>query len=324
MALPSFSVLRGRARQSLDAAQTPKKVVLLYVGVTLLLSLLLMVVDYLLEQQIGSTGGLSGIGTRSALETARSVLQLLHGIAVPFWQVGYLFYTLKLAQEEDVGYPGLLQGFRRFGPVLRLKLLITGILFLVMMASSYLASSLFFLTPWSDTLLEALMPMVTTTLDPNTMPDIYEAIPLSAILPMMLLFLVCFVALAIPVAYRFRMAELWLLDHPGQGAFLSLLNSGRLMHKKCIAVFKIDLHFWWFYGLQLLISLLGVADLLLLQLGISLPFDPSVGYFVLFGISAVLQLGLYLWKQNEVSVTYAHVYEALKPSETEAAPQPNL
>ena len=239
MALPHFSELRERARRSLDAVQNPKKVILLHTGATMLLSLLLMLVDYLLEQQIGTTGGLSGIGTRSILETARSVLQLVSGIVLPFWQMGYLYYTLKVAQGNDVGYAGLLQGFHRFGAVLRLKLLMAGIVFLVMVASSYLSSSIFMLTPWSEPLLQAIIPMFSGEMDANAMMDIYESIPLSAVAPMMVIFLVSFIALIIPVLYRYRMAELWLLDHPNHGAFASVRNSRRMMRGNCIAVFKI-------------------------------------------------------------------------------------
>lgn len=321
MALPHFSELRERARRSLNTAQNPKKVILLHTGATMLLSLLLILVDYLLEQQIGTTGGLSGIGTRSILETARSVLQLISGIVIPFWQMGYLYYTLKVAQGNDVGYAGLLQGFHRFGAVLRLKLLMAGIVFLVMMASSYLSSSIFMLTPWSEPLLQSLIPMFSGEPDTEAMMEIYESIPLSAVAPMMVIFLISFVALIIPVLYRYRMAELWLLDHPNHGAFAAVRNSRRMMRGNCIAVFKIDLHFWWFFALELLIGLIGYADLLLPQLGISLPFDQKAAYFAFFGAYLLLQMALYVWRQNEVSVTYAQVYEALKPSEEPEQPQ---
>lgn len=317
MALPQFHDLRSRARRSLAAAQDPKKIILLHTGATLLLSLLLILLDYLLEQRIGNTGGLSGIGTRSILETAQSVLQLARNLALPFWQMGYLYYTLKLAQGNDAGFSGLLQGFRRFGAVLRLKMLMAGLVFLVVMISSYLSSSIFLLTPWSDPLLEALMPMFSGTVDENAIMSIYESIPLSSVVPMMILFLVCFAALVIPIYYRYRMADLWLMDHPGRGALAALHSSRRMMHGNCIAVFKLDLHFWWFFLLELLVSLIGISDLLLMQLGISLPFDETVSYFVFFGAYLVLQMALYLWKQNEVSVTYAHAYEALKPTEEE-------
>lgn len=318
MTIPAFHDLRDRARRSLGLAQDPRRIIFIHTGVTLLFTLLLAVVNYLLEQQIGSTGGLSGIGTRSVLETVQSVLQLAQSILLPFWQIGYLYYTLKLAQGEDYGTSALTEGFRRFNAVLRLKLLTACMMLLVMIASSYAATSVFMLTPWSDPLMEALMPMMTdpeAMMDPNAMLTLYDSLPLSSIVPLMVLFVGCFLAAFIFVYYRIRMAELWLMDHPGRGAFAAIINSFKMMNRNCVATFKIDLRFWWFFVLELLITLLLYADVLLTALGIVLPFDPNVGYLICLGAYLVAQMALYLWKQNEVSVTYAHLYEALKPSE---------
>ena len=317
MTVPAFHDLQDRARRSLNGARNPKRIILIHTGIVVLVSLVLMLADFLLEQQIGNTGGLSGLGTRSALETLQSVLQMAQSIVLPFWQMGYLYYTLKLAQGEDVGTAGLTEGFRRFGAILRLKLMMGLILFLVMMASSYLASTVFMFTPWSDPLLEALLPMMEGTMDPEAMLEIYESISLSTVMPMMVIFVICLIALVIPVYYRYRMADLWLMDHSDRGAFAALRASRMMMRGNCLSVFKIDLHFWWFFALDLLISLLPACALILPQLGIALPLDESVASLVFYAVYLILLLALYYWRQNEVSVTYAHVYEALKPTEEE-------
>ena len=318
MTVPAFQDLRSRTRRSLGLAQDPKRVIFIHTGITLLFTLLLAAVNYLLEQQIEGTGGLGGIGTRAILETAQTVLQLVQSIVLPFWQIGYLYYTLKVAQNDDMHTYALTEGFRRFNVILRLKLLIAGILFIVMMISSYAATSLFMFTPWSDPLVEALMPMMTdpeAMMDPNAMTELYTSLPMSSIIPLMVLFVACFIAAFVFVFYRIRMAELWLLDHPGRGAFAAIINSFKLMNRNCIATFKIDLRFWWFFGLEMLITLLLYADMLLTALGITLPFDANVAYLVSLGAYLIAQLALYVWKQNEVSVTYAHLYGALKPTE---------
>ncbi|MBE6917754.1 MAG: DUF975 family protein [Ruminococcaceae bacterium] len=315
MTVPNYHELRQSARRSLDAARNPKKIILIHTGIVVLVSLALMLADYLLEQQIGTTGGLSGMGMRSVLETVRSVLQMAQSMVLPFWQMGYLYYTLKLAQGEDVGTAGLTEGFRRFASVLRLKLLMALILFLVMMASSYLASAIFMFTPFSDPLIEALAPMMDGTMDPEAMLEAYEALPLSAVLPMMIIFIVCMIALVIPVYYRFRMADLWLMDHPESGARTALFASRKMMRGNCMAVFKIDLHFWWFFVLDLLVTFLCYGDMMLTSLGITLPISADLAFYLFFVLYLVAQLGLYYWRQNEVSVTYAHLYEALKPTE---------
>lgn len=315
MTVPHFRDLRERATHSLHAAQNPKKVIFVHTGVVLLVSLLLAFVDYLLEQQISSTGGLSGISKRSTLETVQSVLYLVRGAALPFWQMGYIYYTLKVAQGADVGIPGLTEGFYRFGGILRLKLLMAGIFFLVMMASSYVASTIFMFTPWSKPLMDALMPAMNGMMDEGALMETYESLSLSALAPMMIIYVIALIALLVPVYYRYRMADLWLMDHPDSGALAAIHNSRKMMRGNCMAVFKIDLHFWWFFLLDLLISMVNYGDLLLAQLGIQLPFDANVSLLLFLGVYLILQMALYLWKQNEIHVTYAHVYEALKPTE---------
>lgn len=322
MAVPAFHDLRAAARRSLDEAHNPKRIILLHTGVTVLVSLLLALADYLLDRQISNTGGLSGLGMRSVLSTVQSVLQLARSVALPFWQMGYIFYTLKVAQGSDGNTSSLLEGFRRFGPVLRLKAMMMALMFAVMMLSSYLSSAIFMLTPWSAPLFEALTPMFSGEVDEGALMEIYESISPATIAPMMIIFLVCFIALTVPVYFRFRMADLWLMDHPGRGAFAALQGSRKMMKGNCLAIFKIDLHFWWFFLLDLLIGAVSYGDMLLPQLGIQLPFGETAAFFLFFGVYLVLQLLLYLWKQNEVSVTYAHAYEALKPSEAQPPVNP--
>lgn len=315
MTVPQFHDLRDSARRSLEAAQNPKRIILIHTGVVLLVSLLLMLADYLLEQQIGTTGGLGGIGTRSALETARSVLQLVQSVLLPFWQMGYLFYTLKVAQGNDVGTAGLTAGFHRFGAVLRLKLLLAGILFLVFSVSIHLSTTIFLLTPWSDPFLKVLDPTLMTTADPDAIMELYNSIPITSIVAVTVIFLIAFLALFIPVYYRYRMADLWLMDHPGSGALVALYNSRRMMRGNCIAVFKIDLHFWWFFVLDILVTFLCYGNMILRALGIALPISSNAAFYLFFFLYLIAHVGLYYWRQNEVSVTYAHLYESLKPSE---------
>lgn len=313
MVLPNFYTLRDSATQSLSDAQNPKRIIFIHTGVILLVTLVIALADYLLEQQISNTGGLGGLGTRSVLSTIRSVLQLAQTIALPFWQMGYVFYTVKLAQGKDVGTHGLLEGFRRLGPVLRLKLLMSGILFLVMMVSSYISSSIFMITPWSQPLYDALLPMMTGQMNPDSLMDAYEALPISSIIPMMVIFCICFLVVFLFVFYRYRLAEMWLMDHPGKGALAALRNSRHMMSGSCIAMLKVDLHFWWFFLLDALVSVIGFGDLILTSAGIPLPFGDTAAFYIFLVANLLLQLGLYLWRQNEVSVTYAHAYVARKP-----------
>ena len=105
------------------AAYNPRLLVLIHTGVSLGASLLVSVILYLLQQKIETTGGLSGIGLRSVLTTAQSVLQLVLMLLTILWQVGIVYGAIQIARGRTARPEDLTEGFRRFGPVLRLKLL---------------------------------------------------------------------------------------------------------------------------------------------------------------------------------------------------------
>jgi uncharacterized membrane protein len=132
---------------------------------------------------------------------------------------------------------------------------------------------------------------------------------------------VIFVLLAIPFFYRFRQAQLILLDAPEKGALYALRTSWQQMKGNCLALFKLDLSFWWFYALELLATGICFADMLLLLLGITLPVDATLAFFAPFIIYLVAQIALYWWRKNEVATTYAVFYDTLMQTE-ESAPTP--
>lgn len=324
MNLPDFSQLRTQAAHSLERSAEPKRMILFHTGMILLLAAVLTLVDQLLEQAIGNTGGLGGLATRSLLSTIQSVLQIAQMVVLPFWQMGYTFYCLQVAQNKNTDYRSFLEGFRRFGPVLRLNLF-TGIIYLaIAMFCTYVSSFLFMMSPWGASLLEPLYQLSSAeTLDTEALNQVVDTISQEATLPIFLVFIPCFLLLCAPFFYRYRMAAFWLLDHPRGGALAAMHSSRKLMQGKRIELFRLDLHFWWFYLLDLLVTGICYGDLLLDTLGIELPFSSDISYFLFFGIYLICQLGLYYWRRNEVSVTYAHVYLSLmepQPIETPKDP----
>lgn len=321
MVLPEFSVLRAEADEHLNNAHyDPKRMILIHTGIVLLVSALLTAVNYLLEQQIAGTGGLSGVGTRSLLTTIQTVLQLAQSIALPFWQIGYTYYVLRLVREQDTRPADLAQGFRRFGPVLRLKL-ITGCIYLgIAFACLYISSTIFMFTPWGKQLMTMLESAAGDILsDEAALMELVATATGTFQIPILLLFLSCFLVLAAPFFYQFRMAEYWLMDHGSCGAMNALRCSRILMRGNCLNLLKIDLRFWWYFLLDGLVGLVCYGDTILEFLGISLPIDPTVSYFLFFGAYLLMQLGLYVWRRNEVNVTYAQVYHSLLPPEQETA-----
>lgn len=309
--------LRSAAKNSLAQADRPHKVILIHTGVILLLTLLLTVADHLLNRQISTTGGLSGMGARSVFVTVQSVLRLIPAIVLPFWQIGYTFYTLKVALGQPADLSDLGEGFRRFAPVLRLKLLMTVIVVLLIMASSYVGGFLFAMSPWSTPLLLKLEELYASTADEQALLESIMALAQDYQTPILIIFGICFAVGGLFLFFRFRLAELWLMDHPEKGALAALKNSSNLMRGNWKAMLRVDLSFWWFYLLELLILILYYGDFLLGVVGIEMTMDAFGSYMIFFILYLCSQLALYWWKRNEISVTYAHAYLALCPVEPE-------
>lgn len=307
------SSYRTSAGQSLERADRPGRVVLIHTGAVLLISLLLTLADYLLDQQIGTTGGLSGMGTRSVLTTVQSLLRLVQIIVLPFWQIGYTYYTLRLARHQEAGPADLLQGFRRFGPVLRLKLLTAGMTVLLAIVCAYASSILFMMTPWAAPMMTEMETLMAGNMDEAALVEAITAMTADITVPVMIIFSLCFLAGGVFLFFGFRLAELWLMDHPNDGALAALRSSRYLMRGNWKGMLRIDLSFWWFYLLEFLVSVLCYGDVLLDLLGVEMTMDAFGSYFLFFVLYLCAQLALYWWKRNEVSVTYAHAYVSLCP-----------
>lgn len=313
--------LKSAAAQALSGASDPKKMILLHAGAMLLLSLILTVADYLLENAISGTGGLSGLGTRSILSTVQSCLRLVQLIVLPFWQIGYTFVTVKFFRRERTEPYDLCVGFHRFLQVLRLMLM-QGIVYLAIgFAATQVSTYLFMMTPWGQPLMESMMGTMYST-DIDAMYTAMEAALDEAYVPLLCCSLVSFLVLATPFFYRLRMAQYILLEDPQMGAFAALLQSNRMMKGNMWALIRLDLSFWWFYALDVLVSVICYADKLLMLVGVTLPVSVDVAFFVSFAVYLVCQLALYWWRKNEVSTTYAAFYEALKQPQPQPKPQP--
>lgn len=313
MDIQNRRTLKQASREALlRASYDPKKLILIHTGVILLVSLLVLVVDYLLERQISDTGGLGGLGTRTILETAQSVLRLGQIVALPFWQLGYLAATVEIARGRRADASTLLEGFRRFLPALRL-MLIQGVVYLgIGFVAMYAGSFLFMMTPWAKPLMEAVQEAVGGGIaDPDAMYAAVERVVEQVAGPIMVFFLLAFAVLAAPVFYRFRLTQYCLLEHTEKGALAAIQESRRRMRGNCLSMVKLDLSFWWFWALDLLVTGVSYLDLLLPLAGITLPWSAEVKYFGAFLLYSLCQLGLYWWRRNEVEVTYAYAYEAL-------------
>ena len=302
---------KAQAAQRMETATyNPRKLAGLYICVAVGVALVLTVLNFLLGLRIEETGGLGGIGTRAVLSSVQVIAQYAGTLLMPFWELGFLFAAIGLARGDAVRPDSLLEGFRRFFPALRLMLLRLVIYLALAVACLNVSSILFIMTPLSNKLNSLLAPVMEQSGD---MLQMMEQLPMSqlqeAILPAFLLFVVLFTVVMIPVLYRLRLAEFYLMDRPGTGALAALLGSGRSMRKKCGKLFRLDLSFWWFYLLQALVVLISYGDGLLALAGITLPVSGEVGFFVCYGLYAAGQILLHTFFWGQVQTTYALFYD---------------
>ncbi len=314
--------LRSQAKTLL--AQTrydPKKLVLLHTAVSLGATLLMTFINYLFSLQIADTGGLGGLGLRSLLETAQSVLELIVMLALPFWQIGLVYTALRWARSENAEPAHLLQGFRRFGAVFRFRLLYAFIFCALGFSLIYICTTVFMLTPWAEPLMAVFAPIAEAgtpeQMEALLTPALIDQVTANMI-PLLILCGAVFAVVAIPLFYRLRFAEFAVMD--GMRATQSVVNSLRLTHKNSLQILKIDLHFWWFYLLQALTLVVCYGDALLSMIGISLPISADAGFFLFYVLGILLQ-GILVWRYQDVlSTTYCLAYDTCR--ESIAPPEP--
>lgn len=313
--------LRQNSRLALECAPgEPKKTVLAYAGITALLSFAVTLLTFLLDKKIDTTGGLGNLGLRSVLQTIRYIMPLALNIALLGLSFGYCKASVAMSRRQSTRPAALLEGFQHFGSLVRLAILEVLIYVAIAFVAMYLGAQIFMMTPLAADFYEIMMPLVssTTALDSTLVLD--EATLLAAtkaMMPMIPIFLGLFLLAAVPIYYQYRMCRFVLADEPRQGAIVALRTSRNIMRRNRFALFKLDLSFWWFYLAEVLIGIIGYADLLLPMLGVDLPFSASISSFLFYIISLALQTALYAVYLNQVQVTYATAYNQLRPQPQE-------
>ena len=255
MTFPSRE-LKTKAADRLQNAKNQKDIVLLYAAITLGVSCLCTLIQFLLSSRISQTGGLAGMSSRSFLSTISSFLPILSAIVSVCMSFGYMGGMVRIARGQYASRNALKTGYERFWPLLRLKLLLAAILMGFTLAASYLASFLFMLSPFSDSFMNAISPAISgssllsggsITLDEGTLDALYAASG-----PLLVIFLVVVLAVLVPILYRYRMADYVLYDHPEAGAIYALRESRKMMRGSRFRLFRLDLSFWWYYALTFL------------------------------------------------------------------------
>lgn len=301
--------LKAAARAAMAAADySPRKLILIHTGITVLASLLLYLVTGYMQAQIEQTGGLGGAPIRVMLSTAVSVLQMLFNLVLPFWQIGFLYAAMQIVRGKSAGPDSLREGFRQAWLVLKTQLLLSLFACGLIFACYYAAYTIYLMTPLSKDLMTAMM---------GTDVDAMMAAMEEALLPIGLLMLPPLLVVGLWFSYRIRLVNYVLMDAPGVGAMAVIRRSWKLMKGNFGKLLKLDLSFWWFYALEILLMLVAYADMLLPLIGIELPWPELVQTYAPLVVYQLLILLLYWWRGSQIQLTYACFYEAALPEDPE-------
>lgn len=313
MSIPSAKYLKKKASNRLQSGNDPKKVVLVYAGIVALSSLVVTVVQDLLDSQISQTGGIQNIGTRSMLTTADTVLTIAQLLLVMCLTLGYTGSMLRIARGQYASPNSLKAGGERIWVLLRTRLLQMLIMTAAAFALCFLVVNVCLLTPLSNRVIAVMGTVSAEELLSNGLALIALY---SAMLPIILIYLVALVPLLWYFSCTYRMVDYLLIDRPQLGAFGVLRESRRMMQGNMKMMLRVDLSFWWYYLLQALVSMLIYLNMVLAPFAIGLP--PAVLYWGTVVLYLAADFALRYFFSNKVAVTYALFYDSLCPKQEQS------
>lgn len=313
MSIPSAKYLKKKASNRLQSGNDPKKVVLVYAGIVALSSLVVTVVQALLDSRISQTGGIQNIGTRSMLTTADTVLTIAQLLLVMCLTLGYTGSMLRIARGQYASPNSLKAGGERIWVLLRTRLLQMLIMTAAAFALCFLVINVCLLTPLSNRVIAV---MGTVSAEVLLADDLALIGFYSAMLPIILIYLVALVPLLWYFSCTYRMVDYLLIDRPQLGAFGVMRESRRMMQGNMKMMFRVDLSFWWYYLLQALVSVLVYLNMVLAPFAIGLP--PAVLYWGTVVLYLAADFALRYFFSNKVAVTYALFYDSLCPKQEQS------
>jgi len=310
--------LKHFAAERLENVKDSKRIVLIYTGLIMGLSVLVMAVNYVLDLRMDQLGGLSNMSARAALSALQGVLPLVQSMVSTCLSVGFLAAMLRIARGQYVSPQTLRLGFDRFWVLLRCTV-IKGLLYTSgIFVSVYAGIMVYMMTPWASEMMEFLVPYLEDVplIDATVVLETAVYDQFAAMLwPAYLICGILAAVLLLPMVYSYRMAEYVIIDKPAYGAMMALRESKKMMRANRAALFKLDVSLWWYYGALTLASVLGYGDVILPLLGLELPFSAEVGYFLFYGLYLAATAVAYYFLLDRVDVTYALAYDTLKPEE---------
>lgn len=278
-----------------------RRIVWIYSLIALGAPLLSALVYFVTDLMIASTGGLSGLGTRTVLLSIQTITELLINLLLPLWTLGLSFCAIRLSRQDPVAPKALTAGFSRWGVALRLALA-QGVVYLaVIYLTAQIASLLFSFSPMSAKAVAAMEPLLAD----GTLTQAQALSLLKLAYPMLIIWGVLLLVSMIPLVYSFRMCAYRILDEDRPGALISTLQSRRMMKGNRLKLFKLDLSFWWFYVLVILAAILTYVPFSLL------PISDSVAFLCSTALHSAVVLLLYKKYILYMETCYALFYDRL-------------
>lgn len=301
------------------AAYPPSRLLAIHGGAMVGLSLVLSVISFVLDHAIEPSGGLGSMDLQAALSTAQVMLRLAQVIVAPFWAAGLCYAAIGIARGRRTGPSDLTEGFSRFKPLLTSSLLI-GVQYLVRgFISVYISSQMMVFTPVASKLYDAALKLeeepelgLATLLGDDFVP---------VLVTYAVIFAVVFLAVSLPVFYRYRLTSYLIVDGQEKGGIRAMLRSRMLMLRRRWELAKLDLSFWWYYLLLGLGMVLCYGDLILAAAGVALPVPDAAAYWIFLCLGLLAQLSVKVLAGPKVAVTYAHRYDRYLE---EAPPKPKV
>ena len=307
----NLSQIRQEAAQRLrEDGNNFSKLVLVNAAVTTAVSLLVILLSSF--QYIRSDGGLSTMDTQILLSTVLTLLQLVSIIAAPFWDAGLVFCSLQQARGQRSTPKMLAEGFLRWGPI-TVSLLVRWLIYSIISTVCAFAGILFLtILPFPSSVITDMI-MNANFIEANQDVQIFLGIYL-------LLYFASLCALLVPRLYLHRQTVYRIMDDDFCGGARAVDHSCILMKGNRGKLLLLDMSFWWFYILDIGISVLAIVDLLLDAANISLPLSAETASFI-FPIAALLaRFVLYWLAKPKLMLSYALFYrnayeESLKKPE---------
>lgn len=305
------------------ASDNHRMIALVYGGINFVLALSTTILSDFLRIQIAETGGLSNLGMRSILSTVQYILPFVQLIIMFSLDLGLCRAAMNLSRGRHAEPRTLTEGLSRFGPMIRAVLLQGIILMGVCIGAVYLSSYIFLMLPISADFVEAAMPLMESMSMLNTEYVMDEATALmltETMIPMLWIFGVVFAIVAIPLLYKYRLVNYWLLDMAHPNALGAMKLSTMAMRRNRFAFFRLDLDFWWYYLLHVLVTVIAYGDVRLTLAGVTLPWSATFSYYLFYAVSLLLQTLVYYFFLNRVQITYAAAFDVLKLQLQPASP----